>query len=261
MFIRAIKSKIITMHGVKPGAPVNKTVLPSDAIQLASGNKKLLRYLFASLKKYPLKDGDILVITSKALAITQGRVAKINNQKEFQRLVKAEADHIIGGSKVTLTLKDGIFIPWAGIDRSNIPKGYAVLWPQKSFTSAWQLRRLLMKNYRLKKLGVIISDSHCIPLRKGVVGIALGYAGFKGVNDLRGKKDLYGNKLKVTQQAIADMLATSANLLMGEGCESTPFAIISSAPVIFTSSKTKSAEPVIDPADCLFLPMYKGKIT
>lgn len=232
MLIKGLKSKIIT------------------------SKDNLLESLVLSLKGENLKDGDILVITSKVLAVTQGLIAKIKNEKDFHRLVKAEADQIIGQSQVTLTLKNGILIPWAGIDRSNIQKGYAVLWPKKPFDEAWKLRELLMKKYRLKKLGVLISDSRCIPLRKGVVGIALGYAGFKGVNDLRGKKDLYGNKLKVTQQAMADNLATSANLVMGESSEAMPFGLIQDAPVSFTGKKVDPSEPVLKPAECLFLPLY-----
>lgn len=224
--------------------------------KLITERDSILEVITGSLKRARLQNGDLLVVSSKVLALTQGRVRKINTQKDFDKLVAAESDKIIGKSQVTLTLKEGIFIPWAGIDRSNIKKGYAVLWPEKPFKAAEQICKALKKKYRLKNFGVIISDSHCVPLRRGVTGIAIGYAGFNGVNDLRGHKDLYGNKLKVTQQNMADMLATSANLVMGEAAEKTPFALIKKAPVKFSNKKTDPRESLIAPKICLFSPLY-----
>ena len=79
----------------------------------------LFEVLLKSLKKRGLKNGEIVIITSKVLAVTQNRIAKIANTANFQELVKSEADKVIGGKLVTLTLKNGIFIPWAGIDRDR----------------------------------------------------------------------------------------------------------------------------------------------
>lgn len=213
----------------------------------------------SALKKHPLKSGDILVIASKVVAITQGRVHVVRNDQEFNTLVKQEADRIVGGEQVTLTLKNGIFIPWAGVDRSNAAQGEAIAWPNEPFKVAQQLQLNLKKKFKLKQLGVLITDSYCIPRRRGVSGVALGYAGFKGVNDLRGKKDLFGNKLKVTQQAVADNLASASHLVMGESNEQTPFAIIHHAPVVFTSAKINPKEPVMAAKECLYVPLY-GKI-
>lgn len=210
----------------------------------------------SALKKHPLKSGDILVIASKVVAITQGRVHMIRNDQEFNALVKNEADTIVGGEKVTLTLKNGIFIPWAGVDRSNAPEGEAIAWPEEPFKVAHQLQSALKKKFKLTQVGILITDSFCIPRRRGVSGVALGYAGFKGVNDLRGKKDLFGNKLKVTQQAVADNLASASHIVMGESNEQTPFAIIHHAPVVFTSAKINSKEPIMAAEECLFKPLY-----
>jgi len=235
MLIKAIKSKIIT---------------PKD---------NLAKVIQNSLKS-PLKNGDILVVTSKVVAVTQGRISHIATQKDFDKLVKAEADQIIGHEAVTLTVKNGICIPWAGIDRSNIPKGQAILWPKEPFKAAQTLLTQLKKKYKLQKLGVLITDSHCVPLRRGVSGIALGYAGFHGVNDLRGTQDLYGNKLKVTQQNMADMLAAAAHAVMGEGSERTPFVLVQDAPVRFTTKKINPKEPIMPWDECIYKPLYKTKI-
>jgi coenzyme F420-0:L-glutamate ligase len=233
--IRAIKSKIIT-----------------------SGSH-LIESLHCALKSQILNEGDILAITSKVVAITQGRVRRITNEKELSNLVKEEADEVLGGKKVVLTLKEGIFTPWAGIDRSNTKKGTVVLWPLDPFESAWEIRDWLKKAYKLQKVGVIIVDSFCAPMRKGVVGIALGYAGFEGVNDKRGTRDIYGNILKVTQEAVADSLATMANLAMGQGKEQTPFAVIQGAPVRFISKKSHPSELLMSEKECLYGPLYRKK--
>lgn len=235
MELKAIKTKIIT---------------PEDDI---------LDVICRSLKDSPLKDGEILVITSKVIAVTQGRIVKIDSKKDFESIVKKEAEKVYGGKIATLTLKNGIFIPWAGIDRSNIKKGYIVLWPEEPFKEALKLWKALKKKFGLKKLGVIICDSICLPLRKGVSAIALGYAGFKGVEDVRREKDLYGNSLKVTQKASADMLSAAANLEMGEGNESKPFAIIRNAPVKFTDAVPKKDALTISRKDCLYAPLHGKK--
>lgn len=228
--------------------------------KIITSKDDLLTVLRGSLKNRRLSEGDVLVITSKVVAVTQGRIKNIKNRADFDRLVKEEADRVIGEDIVTLTLNEGIFIPWAGIDRSNIPQGKAVLWPKDSFKAAHELCRKLKKIYHLKKLGVVISDSHCTPLRAGIVGIALGYAGFKGVNDLRGKKDLYGNTLKVTRQNMADLLSSAAHLVMGEAAEATPFCLIRGAAVQFTSHKVDPKEPVISMDECLFRSLYKKNL-
>lgn len=218
----------------------------------------LLDAVIMSLKKQPLQNGDVLIITSKVVAVTQGRVVKINSEKAFHKLVRQEADQIIGSNLVTLTLKNSIFIAWSGIDRSNSPKGTAILWPKDPFEVAEKICKDLKKEFKLNRLGIIISDSCCLPLRKGVSAVTLGYAGFEGVTDMRGKKDLYGNKLKVTQQGTADMLAVAAHLIMGESDESTPFVIVRGAPVKFTSRKIKKNELNIAENDCIFNPLYKN---
>jgi coenzyme F420-0:L-glutamate ligase len=236
MEVKAIKSKIITSGDDLFGA-----------ILQALKNAKLV-----------LGNKDVFVVTSKVLSMSQGKIAQVKTEESFNKLVKKEADKIIGESQVTLTMKNGIYIPWAGIDRSNIKHGYAVIWPEKPFKSAQVIRSALKKKFKLKNLGVIISDSHCVPLRRGVSGIAIGYAGIRGVNDLRGKKDLYGNTLKVTQQNVVDMIASSAHLVMGEADEQTPFALIKDAPIVFTDKKINPKEPVITPDQCLFSPLYNS---
>ncbi len=105
-------------------------------------------------------------------------------------------------------------------------------------------------------LGVIITDSRISPMRVGVTGFALGYTGFRGVRDYRGKKDLFGRKLKVTMTDVADSLATAATLVMGEGAERQPLAIIEDAPVEFVE-KVDRKEAQISAQDNMYAPLFR----
>ncbi|MBX9765228.1 coenzyme F420-0:L-glutamate ligase [Patescibacteria group bacterium] len=194
-----------------------------------------------------IKDEAILVITSKIVSLSEGRTA---SPKEKERLIKKESTWTKKVKQVWLTERDGILQANAGIDESN-GNGKIILLPKDSYQSAARLRAALKRKYKIKKLGVIIVDSEPIPRRKGVIGIALGYAGFKGVKDYKGKKDLFGRKFKFSSSNIADSLATTAMLTMGEGSERQPLAIILNAPVVFTE-KTSKTEIVMQQKDDMF---------
>jgi len=102
---------------------------------------------------------------------------------------------------------------------------------------------------------VLITDSRVSPLRQGVFGMALGYSGFKGLRDYRGKPDIFGRTLKVTQVGVADSLATSAALVMGEGKEQQPLAVIEDASVEFCDKISKS-ELCVRPGKDIFRPLF-----
>lgn len=203
-------------------------------------------------KRERLQNGDILVIASKAVAYAQGRVIPAENQKRFQALVEKEAEKIFGEGSMRLTLVSKMLCPNAGIDRSNVPAGMAVLWPAHPFKWARQFRQQLADQFHLKKIGVMISDCACFPMRKGVVAQAIGWAGFEGVTDERGKKDLYGQKMTHTTRAIADSMATAANLLMGETNASTPLVIVREAPVNWTAKKQSAEDYWMDSAEDIY---------
>lgn len=230
-------------------------------------DEDLKRVILEALKKnrFGLKNGDILIVASKIVALSQGRIfsyspISVNKSRKiaFVNLQK-EADLVFGGGKILLTLKDGILIPQAGIDFSNSPQGVAILWPEKPFVVARELWSFFKKKFGLKKFGIIISDSHCQPLRWGTTGLALAYAGFYGIEDVRGKKDIYGKPLKITKIAVADNLASAALLEMGEAGERVPFVIVRVAKVIFSTKKFSKKDTAIKPKDCLFAPLYPRK--
>ncbi len=191
-----------------------------------------------------LKDGSILVLTSKIVALAEGRVVVLKSKKEKETWIRKESEWM---QKVLpewwLTVRDGTVVVNAGIDESNVypvrdfvsngAGGKMILLPKDSFASASRLHAAFIAKYGVKHLGIVVTDSRIAPLRAGVMGVALGYAGFKGVRDYRGTPDIFGRPLKVTQTNIADSLATAATVLMGEGAECQPLAVIEEAPVEF----------------------------
>ncbi len=191
-----------------------------------------------------IKEGSILAITSKIISICEGRVVKIGAIKK-EKLIRSEADLFLpyyNKYKFMLTIKNNILIPTAGIDESN-GNGYYILWPKNPQKSANRIRKYLRNRFKIKKVGVIITDSTASPLRRGIKGIAIAHSGFKALNNYIGRKDIFGKKLEVTQANIVDSLATASVLLMGEGREQTPLAIIENIPFVkFYSRNPTRAE-------------------
>ncbi|MBI5458013.1 coenzyme F420-0:L-glutamate ligase [Candidatus Kaiserbacteria bacterium] len=213
----------------------------------------LVAFICAHVKK--LKDGSVLIVTSKIVALAEDAVVQINTPRAKEAIIRAESDWQLHAKHGKLTLKDGLLMWNAGIDESNA-KGNVILLPRDSFRSAQKLFFKLKQLYKVKLMGVVITDSRIMPLRAGVVGVALGYAGFKGLRDYRGKKDVFGRKLKFTQTDVADSLATAAILVMGEGKEQRPLCVIEGAPVEFRGEINRR-ELVIAPEDDMYRPLFR----
>jgi coenzyme F420-0:L-glutamate ligase / coenzyme F420-1:gamma-L-glutamate ligase len=216
-----------------------------------------------------LQDGDVLAVSSKYTAISEGRVISLQSitpttealalasryhmNPVIAQLVLQEADHIFGGIPgFLLTAKEGIISPNAGIDRSNIPHGYAVLFPAEPYRSAAELRGRIAAEMGAD-VGVILTDSWLMPGRLGTSGVALATAGFKPVQDERGKADLFGNPMQVTQRGIADSLCICAQMVMGERDEATPFAIIRNSGVPIEELTLTAADVSIDWHQCIYI--------
>ena len=175
-------------------------------------------FLFITDYFKKLSEKSVIVVTSKIAALAEKRTAVAENIKMKEKLIRAESELAIPTKYAWLTVKDGMVMASAGIDESNA-NGKLILLPKDSFKTARFLREKLQKHFRVKHLGVLITDSRTIPLRAGVTGVALGYAGFRGVKDYRGTPDIFGRKFKFSRTNVADSLATSAVLVMGEGNE------------------------------------------
>jgi len=203
-----------------------------------------------------VKTGDILIISSKFVSMSENRIvdlAKVRVKKEgkeladslgmdpsLAQLVVDEADTVFSGVEgFALAIKNGVVAPNAGIDRSNVFHGYAILYPKNPYLSAEKIRKKVLEKTG-RKIGVVLSDSRLMPTRIGTTGIALAIAGFEPVKDERGRKDLFGNVLRVTQRALADDLCSAAQLLMGEADEGVPV-------VIARNTGIKITDKVIDP--------------
>ena len=188
------------------------------------------------LGQYILKltEKNIIAITSKIISVCQGCLVKKAEISKYE-LIKREADLILETEhnpyNLYLTIKNGMLIPSAGIDESNV-NGVYVLYPNNIQQTAISIWQYLRKKYCIQNLGVIITDSHTTIMRRGVTGIAIGWCGFEPLYSYINKPDIYGKPLMVTKVNILDSLATMAVFAMGEGNEQTPFAIITGAPKI-----------------------------
>lgn len=216
--------------------------------------------IFSVLETLPrLRERDILFITSKVLAIHQGRSVKAGSVDK-DKLIKREAERIARSKhsygNFLLTIKDATLIPSAGIDESN-GKGYYILWPRNTQKLLKEIRAYLRKTYRVKKLGVVATDSHTTPLRAGVIGISIGFVGIEPLRDYRGRRDLFGKSLEYTQANVVDSLAAMAVLLMGESSERTPILIARGVPGVRFTDRDMRKGFIISPKKDLYAPLLK----
>lgn len=223
--------------------------------------------IFELLDKYlsSLQEGSVLAITSKVIAICEGRVVPLGSIDK-EELIKAESEYYLPArlSKygISFTITKNSLIPRAGIDESN-GNGNYILWPQQPQQSANEIRQYLAKRFGLKKVGVIITDSTVMPLRYGTVGIVVAHSGFLAANDYRGKPDLFGRPFKVSIASVAGGLAAAAVLQMGEGTEQTPIAIIEDLPFVQFQSRNPNKKElanfyILVSGDDLFAPFLKN---
>lgn len=216
----------------------------------------LEEFLLTNLEDLDLEN-NILAITSKIVSISENQYV---SKKEISKsdLVKREADQYlgVGGYGVELTIKHGLLIPSAGIDESNSESDEYILYPKNPYQSAERVYKFLKKKLNLKNFGILITDSHTLPLRKGVTGVALSYWGFEGVKSRVGQKDIFEKPLKFTHIDVVDALAAMAVYVMGEADERMPLAILENTNVTFTKT-TSPNEIKIELENDLYAPLLK----
>jgi F420-0:gamma-glutamyl ligase len=212
-----------------------------------------------------LKDGSVVVITSKIIALCENRVVPIG-QVDKEELIKRESDYFLPATVSKygyhFTITRNTLISVAGIDESNSGGDYYVLWPVDSQKSANDIRHYLMNKLGLKKLGVVVTDSTSMPMRRGTLGIPIGYSGFKSTNNYVGTPDLFGRDFTVSHGGVAIGLAAAGVLAMGEGTEQTPIAVIEDFPLVQFQEQDPTAEELaefyISPSEDLYAP-FIGK--
>jgi coenzyme F420-0:L-glutamate ligase len=217
-----------------------------------------------------LQQGDVLALSSKYVAISEGRVITLddiqpgeeahalaeryNMDATIAQLVINEADHLFGGIPMgfLLTWRSGIIAPNAGLDRSNIPQGKAVLLPASPYDSAKRIRQAIQERSGVS-IGVVLTDSWLMPGRWGTTGVALAASGFQPVQDERGKEDLFGNPMAVTQKGVADSISVCAQMVMGERDEATPLAIVRGADIQLTDADITQDDVAIPWEMCIYV--------
>ncbi len=214
------------------------------------------------LENGALQNGDIVVVSSKAVATTEGAAMLLTDDADaFREAVLKETDRLHGtvlpGCAQAMLcelrpegLRTGtILAANAGLDRSNVEAGHVIGWPKDPVASVRNVR-VSLEQASGTRIGVIISDSCCKPRRQGVTAYALTVSGFSPIISRVDEKDLFGRKLRMTQEATADQLATAANFVMGNGAEGTPAAIIRDHGL--TLSDFEGWVPGIEPSEDLF---------
>ena len=223
----------------------NFTACALEGFPFIKSGDDIAQIIVETAEKNGLKfeNGDIVLAAQKIFSKAENRVVnlkdivpskkareiakKIGKSLRFVELVLRETKEILKATRETLLVKDnrGIVCINAGIDKSNIAgKGNLALLPEDPDVSAEkcrnQLRRLTGKN-----VAVIVCDTYSRPFRRGQVNFAIGLSGINPFRDYRGKRDLFGQVLKVKNVAVADELAAAAELLMGQATEAAPVIV------------------------------------
>lgn len=233
---------------------IELTALPGvPLIQPGDDLPGILLYA-ARLAGLEFQSGDVLVVAQKIVSKAEGRLVDLQTvtpSPEAEELAAASrkdpriVELILRESKEVLRVRpDAIIVEHrhgfvcanAGIDQSNVaapagasgPGPWVLLLPEDSDRSAQQLRTAIMTATGAD-IAVIISDSHGRAWRLGTVGTAIGVAGLHPLSDLRGRPDLAGRPLRITEVGTADELAAAGGLLMGQAAEGTPAVLVRGA--------------------------------
>ncbi len=203
-----------------------------------------LIYLAAKKQKTPIQEKDVIVITHVVVSKAEGNTVNLDEISPSERakniakqtgkepalveVILRETEEIVrlGNNSLITETRSGIICANAGVDKSNIDgeRNLALL-PRDPDASAQRIRHEIRRLSGCD-VAVIVSDTHGRPLRIGEINVAIGLAGIKPIRDRRGEKDLFGYVLRVKQTAVADELASAAELVIGQTNEGIPAAII-----------------------------------
>jgi len=201
----------------------------------------------------PLLDRDVLVVTQKIVSKAEGRLVAVDpdDPLSHKHLVEAEAVRVVRrrGDLIITETEHGFVCANSGVDLSNVERGQAALLPKDSDRSARRIRDIVRAQLGVE-VGVIVSDTFGRAWRKGLTDVAIGVAGIAAVVDLRGTPDALGRVMQVTEVAVADELASAAELVMGKS-SGIPVAVMRGAdPAWFRESSV--GELIRPPQEDLF---------
>jgi coenzyme F420-0:L-glutamate ligase / coenzyme F420-1:gamma-L-glutamate ligase len=203
-----------------------------------------------------LRDGDVLVVTSKIVSKAEGRLVEVpadgpERDAAREEILASETARVVArrGPTAIVQTHHGFVMAAAGIDASNVDKTHLVLLPADPDASA----RRLYTDLRARGLnvGVIVSDTMGRAWRNGLTDVALGAAGVEPFRDHRGEIDPYGNELQLTQMAVIDELAAAGELVKGK-CDQVPVAVVRGYPGAGQDSSAGAATLLRDPASDMF---------
>ena len=232
------KSRYATVNTIKTIAVENLPLITKG------DNLAELIYHAAKKQNTSLQEKDVIVITHVAVSKAEGNIVnldevlpsarakeiaqKTGKEPALVEVILRETKEIVrlGPNSLITETKNGIVCANAGVDRSNIEgERNVVLLPKNPDASAQKIRQKI-KSLSGCDVAIIVSDTHGRPLRRGEINVAIGVAGIKPIRDRRGEKDLFGYVLKIKQTAVADELASAAELVIGQANEGIPVAII-----------------------------------
>ena len=221
-------------------------VMAVESLPLIKKGDDLAKLIFEAARKQKtfIQEKDVIVVTHVAVSKSEGNIVNLDEvtpsrkAEEIARqtgkdpalveVILRETEDIVrlGSNSLITETKNGIVCANAGVDKSNIEGDRnVVLLPKNPDASAQRIRREIGRLSGCD-VAVIVSDTHGRPLRMGEINVAIGVAGLKPIRDRRGEKDLFGYVMKIKQTAVADELASAAELVIGQTNEGIPVAII-----------------------------------
>lgn len=224
--------------------------------------------IFAILDTYlpHLQENSVVAIASKIIAFCQKDVIKKEPGMEKRDFIQQEADYYLGDEYPrpfgqSISIKNYTLSASAGIDESN-GNGYFILWPKNLQEITNKIWEYLRKKHGINNLGIIVTDSRIVPLRWGVIGIALSWCGFEALRDYTGHPDIFGRTMMVEKTSLIDSLATAATVTTGEGSEQKPLAVIEDVPFVTFQNRPPTDEEIkilqIALKDDLFEPLLSS---
>ena len=220
-------------------------LIPIGGVPLIQPGDDLVQMLLGRLRAAGdrLKTGDILVVTQKIVSKSEGPLVDLRSCRPSRQarhlarftgkdprlveLVLRESKKVLrhGPNLIVTEHRQGWVCANAGIDFSNVPGEEVTLLPRDSDHTARRMRRRI-KALTGAEVAVLIVDSHGRPFRRGAVGVAIGTAGISALVNKRGARDLFRYRLRGTEIALADEVASAASLLMGQADEGIPAVIL-----------------------------------
>jgi dihydrofolate synthase / folylpolyglutamate synthase len=204
-----------------------------------------------------IRDGDVAIVTSKVVAIHEGRCVPIEGTDK-KKLMEQEAEYLytLTWRDTPLAITNDAIIGQAGIDESN-GNGYYILLPKDSYASAQSIRTHLMTRHKVTRLGVIVTDSHSLPFRYGAMSISIGCWGFEPIQSHIGRPDLFGRTMQYSKTNIPDSIAAAATLISGECDEVQPIQIARGIPNLVWTDNDPRTSFIIPRSEDIYRDLYR----